>query len=73
MSEELTTFMTELATNSEMQEAYKQDPKSLMEKHNLGEEDINLMLTGDVEAIQKKIGDDYKVSGKEWISAFKPK
>ena len=63
--------MTELATNSEMQDAYKQDPKSLMEKHNLEEGDIEIMLNKDIEAIKARLGPDYSVAATNVITAIK--
>jgi len=73
MTDKLVDFMTELATNSEMQEAYAQSPRALMEKHQIEEEDIRLMENSDIDAIKERIGSEYEVSEKDWITASKVK
>ena len=73
MTDKVVDFMTELATNVEMQEAYKQDSRKLMESHELDEADIQLMLNKDLDAIKARLGAEYSIGVMDIISAIKKK
>jgi len=73
MTDKLIEFLTELAVDAEMQEAYKQEPRKLMESKGLQEEDILLLLSKDTDAIRKRLGEDYSIGVLDIITAIKKK
>lgn len=54
MTDLLVAFINELDQNPELQEKYKQNPRQVAESFDLPESDIELLLTNDKEAFQKR-------------------
>ncbi|MGB0894505.1 MAG: hypothetical protein ACPGUD_08870 [Parashewanella sp.] len=49
----LTNFLAKLSEDTELLEAYKKDPKGEMKKFGLSDTDIEVVLSGDVNAIKQ--------------------
>ncbi len=52
----LADLLRELGQNSELAEAYKRDPKDVMTRAGLSDEEIQAMLDKDVETLKKLSG-----------------
>ncbi|MCL1080258.1 hypothetical protein D5R81_08120 [Parashewanella spongiae] len=52
----LTKFLEKLGQDTELLEAYKKDPKGVMQKHGLSDEEVKAVLSGDDQAIKKVTG-----------------
>lgn len=53
----LDEFFQELGTNAELLEAYKKDPKKVMQQQGIPEDQIDLVLNADIQGIKKVLGD----------------
>jgi hypothetical protein len=71
MSQELTKFLTQLSTDKELVEAFKNDDVATMKAHNIDEKHIDLVTSGNYDEIQNLLGADYKVATNKVIKAFK--
>lgn len=73
MSDKLTEFLTELPTNEELRKSYNNDAKKSMKDYGVSDEDAQLVLDKNYDAIQKKLGADYEIGKNHVIDAFKIK
>lgn len=53
----LDEFFQELGTNAELLEAYKKDPKKVMQQQGIPEDQIDLVLNADIQGIKEVLGD----------------
>lgn len=54
MTDKLVDFVQELDQNPELQEKYQTDPKTVAEHYGLSAEDVELLLSNDIDAIEKR-------------------
>lgn len=54
MTDKLVDFVQELDQNPELQEKYRSDPKTVAEGYGLNAEDVELLLSNDIDAIEKR-------------------
>lgn len=73
MSEKLTEFLTDLATNEKLKEEFRADRAKTMKENGVADEDAELVLNQKYDEIQKKLGADYDISKNHIIEAFKIK
>ncbi len=73
MSKKLTEFLTELATNQDLKDAFAADKAGTMKKHGVSDDDAKLVINKDYDAIQDKLGADYEISKNDIVRAFKAK
>jgi len=73
MSEKLTEFLTDLATNEKLKEAFKADRAKTMKDNGVSDEDADLVLNQKYDEIQQKLGADYEIAKNHIIEAFKVK
>lgn len=62
MTDKLTDFMVDMASNKGLQRDYEKDAKKTMKKHNVDDLDIELMVNNDYDSIKKRLGTNYNVS-----------
>jgi hypothetical protein len=60
MANSLEDFLIELDTNSELMQAYKDDPVGTAEQYGLSEEDVKLIRDKNWEEIEKRFADQNK-------------
>ncbi len=48
----LAKFLEKLGQDTELLEAYKKDPKGVMQKHGLSDDEVKAVMSGDVKGIQ---------------------
>jgi hypothetical protein len=60
MANSLEDFLIELDTNSELMQAYKDDPVGTAEQYGLSEEDVKLIKDKNWEEIEKRFADQNK-------------
>ncbi|ABI39842.1 conserved hypothetical protein [Shewanella sp. MR-4] len=53
----LSDFFTQLGQDAQLMEDYKQDPEAVMRAHGLTDEEINAVMTGDMEKLKTLSGD----------------
>ncbi|WP_394129014.1 hypothetical protein [Shewanella maritima] len=53
-------FFTQINQDSDLLESYKANPREVMEQHGLSEEQIQAVLSGDLEKIKAFDGSDMK-------------
>ncbi|HSM57358.1 MAG TPA: IniB N-terminal domain-containing protein [Candidatus Sulfomarinibacteraceae bacterium] len=58
MSTSLTDFLLDLAQDPQKAEAFKENPKEMMAEAGLSDEDQELLLSGDPQAIKEAIDTD---------------
>jgi len=58
MSEQLKDFLTNLSTDSELQESFKEDAAGTMRKHGVSEEHIDLVVNEKFDDLKKVLGVD---------------
>ena len=73
MSDNLTDFLTDLATNEDLRKAFKNDAKGTMKDKGIPNDDIDLVINKDYDAIQKRLGANYEISKNHIIDAFNVK
>ncbi|MFB2652105.1 hypothetical protein [Shewanella seohaensis] len=57
----LSDFFTQLGQDAQLLEDYKQNPEAVMRAHGLTDEEINAVMTGDMEKLKALSGDqDYQ-------------
>lgn len=57
----LSDFFTQLGQDAQLMEDYKQNPEVVMRAHGLTDEEINAVMTGDMEKLKTLSGDqDYQ-------------
>ncbi|ASK68487.1 hypothetical protein AAEH92_02325 [Shewanella xiamenensis] len=57
----LSDFFTQLGQDAQLMEDYKQNPEAVMRAHGLTDEEINAVMTGDMEKLKTLSGDqDYQ-------------
>ncbi|MDG5898410.1 hypothetical protein E2650_00520 [Shewanella xiamenensis] len=57
----LSDFFTLLGQDAQLMEDYKQNPEAVMRAHGLTDEEINAVMTGDMEKLKTLSGDqDYQ-------------
>jgi len=71
MSQELTKFLTRLATDDELVSEFEKDKVSTMKAHNISEEHIELVVNKQYDGIQKVLGADYTIASNNIVKAFK--
>ena len=71
MSQQLTEFLTSLATDNELVEAFKTDKVATMKQHGLSDEHIALVVNSNYAEIQNILGADYTITSNGIITAFK--
>jgi hypothetical protein len=54
MADKLVDFVQELDQNPELQEKYQSNPKAVAESYGLEAEDVDLLLSNDMDAIEKR-------------------
>ncbi|MFB2729966.1 MULTISPECIES: hypothetical protein [Shewanella] len=53
----LSDFFTQLGQDAQLMEDYKQNPEAVMRAHGLTDEEINAVMTGDIEKLKVLNGD----------------
>uniref|UniRef100_UPI0039A3F8D4 Extradiol ring-cleavage dioxygenase LigAB LigA subunit domain-containing protein n=1 Tax=Shewanella oneidensis TaxID=70863 RepID=UPI0039A3F8D4 len=53
----LSDFFTQLGQDAQLMEDYKQNPEAVMRAHGLTDEQINAVMTGDMEKLKTLSGD----------------
>ena len=71
MSQELTIFLTRLATDNELVSEFEKDKVSTMKAHSISEEHIELVVNKQYDEIQKVLGADYTIANNNIVKAFK--
>jgi hypothetical protein len=71
MSQELTDFLTSLATDQELVDAFNNDAEGTMVAHNVPEHHRQLVHDKNYTEIQNVLGSDYSISTNHVIRAFK--
>ena len=57
----LTDFMKQIGTDASLLEAYKNNPEAVMRAHGLSDDEINAVMSGDIEALKQLTGnEDYQ-------------
>ncbi|MFB2643962.1 hypothetical protein ACE02D_16870 [Shewanella bicestrii] len=57
----LSDFFTQLGQDAQLMEDYKQNPEAVMRAYGLTDEEINAVMTGDMEKLKTLSGDqDYQ-------------
>jgi len=56
--QKLEEFIIQLSEDSELKQAYVEDPKAVMQKIGLDEQQINVMMSGDKSKISAMLGQD---------------
>jgi len=57
----LSDFITQLGQDAQLMEDYKQNPEAVMRAYGLTDEEINAVMTGDMEKLKTLSGDqDYQ-------------
>ena len=54
MTDKLVEFVQELDQNPELQKKYQDDPKAVAEAHGVSAEDVDILLSNDMDAIEKR-------------------
>ena len=55
MTDQLVAFVQELDQNPELQQKYKDDPKGTMEAFGVSKEDLDIVFSGDTEALKNRL------------------
>ena len=71
MSDKLKDFLTNLATDSDLVESFKQDKEGTMTSYGVDQDHIDLVVNKDYDEIQKMLGADYSISTNNIITAYK--
>ena len=71
MSDKLTQFLTQLAIDDDLVEAFENDKEGTMTAHGLEQEHIDLVLQKKYSEIENLLGADYEIAKNGVISAFK--
>ena len=71
MSQELTDFLTALATDQDLVEAYNNDAEGTMVAHNVPEHHRQLVHDKNYQEIQNVLGANYNITNNHVIRAFK--
>ncbi|BFT29539.1 hypothetical protein D210916BOD24_07150 [Alteromonas sp. D210916BOD_24] len=62
MAKSIVDFLIELDTNSQLMEAYKQDPVATATKYGLSDEDLKLIKDQNWDEVKKRFDDESKVT-----------
>lgn len=71
MSEQLTTFLTRLATDDDLVNEFEQDKAGTMRAHGISEDHIDMVLNKQYTEIQGLLGADYTIAKNSIVKAFK--
>ena len=71
MSQQLTEFLTALATDKELVEAFNKDKEKTMREHGVPEEHIELVVNKKYDEVQSVLGANYSIVSNGVITAFK--
>lgn len=71
MSQELTDFLSSLATDQELVDAFNNDAEATMVAHNVPEQHRQLVHDKNYDEIQNLLGSDYSIATNHIIKAFK--
>ena len=71
MTDKLTEFLTNLATDDDLVAEFKKDKVATMKTHGVPENHIDLVVNKDYDAIQKELGSSYTIATNSVIRAFK--
>ncbi len=71
MSSKLTSFLTELSTNSNLVEQFKENPDEIIKKYNISSEHHELIKAHKYDEIQAILGADFSISKNTIIKAYK--
>lgn len=71
MTDKLTEFLTNLATDEKLVEAFKADNVGTMKAHGVSDEHIELVVNKKYDEIRQVLGDDYEVAIESIIKAIK--
>ncbi|MDO6619896.1 MULTISPECIES: hypothetical protein [unclassified Shewanella] len=53
----LTEFFTQLSSDAKLLEAYKKDPRGVMQANGLSDKDIDAVMSGDMAQVKSLVGD----------------
>ncbi len=71
MSQELTDFLTNLATDQDLVDEYNADPEGTMIQHNVPQHHRQLVLDKNYDEVQNVLGADYSITNNHVIRAYK--
>lgn len=71
MSQQLTDFLSQLATDNDLVDAFKNDKKATMKQHGISEAHIDLVVNKKYDEIQSILGADYSIANNDIIKAYK--
>ncbi len=71
MSKKLTEFLTRLATDEKLVNAYKEDKAAVMEANGIEQQHVDLLVNKKYDEIQAILGADYNIAKNSIILAFK--
>ena len=71
MKEKLTQFLTQLTTDIDLEELFRNEPEKTMLSYGLDDESIKLVLNHEYDEIRVLLGDDFEISTNSFIGAYK--
>ena len=71
MSQQLTDFLTRLATDDDLVTAFENDKEATMKSNGITQEHIDLVVNKEYSKVQAILGADYDIAKNGVIRAFK--
>jgi hypothetical protein len=71
MSQQLTNFLSQLATDNDLVDAFKNDKAGTMKQHDISDEHIDLVVNKKYDEIQNILGANYSIANNDIIKAYK--